>query len=206
MSVSTVYRYIVDDVIKNIREEFAKEGIEEHILIRLQAEWEQKINQTTAIGSEEYTNNAYTPKRMAPPYAQGQSFDYNQYNETSTPQEYHTPYQTINTPQGAQLSQGAAHEYSEYTGRPQSFMPPPNSWNTEQEVNVSQSKPAQKPIKPDPDARPRKTGSRGIHQNDGANDDIDLDNVKDKYEKAKIVDKQIAQMIKKKTDNSSRWW
>jgi len=149
------------------------------------------------MSSEDYSNSTYAPKRtMAPTtFGTNQSFDQYQYNETSTPQEYHTPYQPINTPQNAQTNQGS-HEYSEYTGRPQSYMPPPTStWNTEQEAH---SKPAPKVIKPDPDARTRKSNSRGIHQNDGANDDIDLDNIKDKYERAKIVDKKIEQMIKKK--------
>jgi len=203
MSVTSVYRHIIDDVIKNIKEEFVKEGIAEHILITLQAEWEQKINQTTTMSSEDYSNSAYAPKRtMAPTFGTGQSFDQYQYNETSTPQEYHTPYQPINTPQNAQTPQGA-HEYSEYTGRPQSFMPPPATWNTEQEA--AHSKPAPKLIKPDPDAttRPRKSGSRGIHQNDGANDDIDLDNVKDKYERAKIVDKKNRTNDKEKANNPS---
>ncbi len=36
MSVAAIYRAVIDDVIKNVREEFAREGLDESVLLALQ--------------------------------------------------------------------------------------------------------------------------------------------------------------------------
>lgn len=51
MSVASLYRYVVDDVIKNIRVEFLNEGVDEQVLSELQQYWETKLIQSGAISS-----------------------------------------------------------------------------------------------------------------------------------------------------------
>eukprot|EP01089_Gocevia_fonbrunei_P022931 TRINITY_DN9463_c0_g2_i1.p1 TRINITY_DN9463_c0_g2~~TRINITY_DN9463_c0_g2_i1.p1 ORF type:complete len:261 (+),score=75.27 TRINITY_DN9463_c0_g2_i1:28-810(+) len=46
---SAVYRYVVDDVIKNIKNEFISEGIDEEVLHELQQLWEQKLGDSGAV-------------------------------------------------------------------------------------------------------------------------------------------------------------
>jgi transcription initiation factor TFIIA large subunit len=66
MSVASLYRFVVDDVVKNIRAEFSSEGIEEHALHELQQLWETKIMQSGAVTSlgvseaTEYSSHPYS--------------------------------------------------------------------------------------------------------------------------------------------------
>eukprot|EP00899_Mesostigma_viride_P025482 jgi/Mesvir1/6118/Mv00823-RA.1 len=46
---STVYRKVVDDVIRNVQAEFRNEGVDENVLRRLQQLWENKIRETGAV-------------------------------------------------------------------------------------------------------------------------------------------------------------
>ncbi|EFA82076.1 transcription factor IIA [Heterostelium album PN500] len=49
MSVTSVYRYIIDDVIRNIRIEFVNEGLEDRIIAELQHMWESRLMQSGAV-------------------------------------------------------------------------------------------------------------------------------------------------------------
>jgi len=49
MSVAQIYRFIVDDVIKNVKAEFVAEGLDEGVLNELQQIWETKIIQTGSL-------------------------------------------------------------------------------------------------------------------------------------------------------------
>jgi len=198
MSVATIYRCIIDDVIRNVKEEFNKEGIEDTVLIQLQVLWEQKLSLSASVAPEETYSNNYTPNKRVTPYP---AFEMN-YPEGTTPQDY-SNFQASNTPQQpiSHITQPHLQDFNEY-GRPTPTYTPSTSWspNIEHEQNATSRKPAQKPIKPDPDAaRPRK-GHRGpIHQHDGANDE-DMNSTTDnsKWEYARRVDKKIEKMIKKR--------
>ncbi|XP_062523735.1 transcription initiation factor IIA subunit 1-like [Corticium candelabrum] len=48
-SVSTVYKGVISDVVKNVREKFLNEGVDEQVLQELKQLWESKLQQTQAV-------------------------------------------------------------------------------------------------------------------------------------------------------------
>jgi len=69
MSVSSIYKFVIDDVVKNIRQEFINEGIDEQIMGDLQKLWEAKLADTQVLQNEdEFTNYTDIPPAFTSPH------------------------------------------------------------------------------------------------------------------------------------------
>ncbi|KAL1925692.1 uncharacterized protein VTP21DRAFT_575 [Calcarisporiella thermophila] len=111
--VSTVYRFVIDDVISNVRNDFEDMGIDEAVLMELQRSWEQKVAESQVAGLGEHD----------------EEYDYNE--------EYESQQLHSQQPSGETAVQAAANlatlasasvaiqnTESNGVGRPQPFLPP----------------------------------------------------------------------------------
>jgi len=69
MSISSIYKFVIEDVIKNIRQEFINEGVDEQIIGDLQKLWEVKLAETQVLqNDDEFTNYTDIPHAFTPPH------------------------------------------------------------------------------------------------------------------------------------------
>ena len=50
-----LYKSVIDDVISGVREAFADEGLDEHVLVELKANWEKRLADSKAIQAKDQT-------------------------------------------------------------------------------------------------------------------------------------------------------
>jgi transcription initiation factor TFIIA large subunit len=159
MSVASVYRYVIDDVIKNMKNEFINEGVSEQVLMELQAAWETRLLQAGAIptwgGEHEATYERYYdhtavaaqmpgyPSYVGDTYPQQMPYTTN----TLATGGYGAAPPTLAQPRFSQIPTALPplHSLSTMTsdydnptnvGRPQQYMPP-SQWQREQEQNLN---------------------------------------------------------------------
>lgn len=69
MSVASIYKFVIEDVIKNIRQDFINEGVDEQIIGDLQKLWEVKLAETQVLQNEdEFTNYTDLPAAFTNPH------------------------------------------------------------------------------------------------------------------------------------------
>lgn len=217
--VGQLYRIIIDDVIKNVKAEFAAEGLDDSVLQELQQTWELKLQQSGAVnlaageGVADYGQHA--------PY----SYDLNTYNanflNTAFPDLSHNPsLYNLNSQtyiptaadmtaaprpypstQSTQLAATALRSLNtnapppfEAIGKPQHYMPAP-SWNSTP-VNVNLA---------DRSNSSNASIQNIIRQQDGASDQTQEDQSQaSKSEETKQIDEMILQkyeeIVKKKAE------
>lgn len=173
MSVATVYRYIIDDVIKNVKAEFSNEGFPEQSIQELQQLWETKLLHSGAILPEAEGYDRLYDSSAHPQYSYIADYSSN----------YGMPAPSVpglsSIPQRAPYSAPAGHKgytptptqlpsFSNLTqpdydasslGRPQQYMPPA-SWTTQRESQDINLKLANKPGR----------SNNTLSQHDGASD------------------------------------
>jgi len=155
MSVASIYRYIIDDVVKNVKTEFANEGFTEATLLELQQNWESKLLHSGAVGTDTEGYDRFYDTSAQPQYSY-------------IPESYHN--YGMPAPSAPSVSSAAQHQRAPYTapaghkgyatlpsfsnlaqpdydthslGRPQQYMPPPpsNSWASPDAVNLKLANP-----------------------------------------------------------------
>lgn len=177
-STSSVYKYVMEDVIKNIKHEFLSEGIPESVLAELQQVWEAKLAQSDTAAQPAapaaetdvnqhlayfYSNNAYNldaasmPPESAlllnPSYAQHMARAAAGY---SHPQPQEPPVEP---------------QY----GRPQPYMPP-QEWSANSLAAYSAARqPTSAAAAAQARGRPAPQHPSNLPQYDGGDDDDDDD-------------------------------
>jgi hypothetical protein len=173
------HRQVVDDVIKNIREDFINEGVDEQVLEDLRQLWESKLMQTgmydalpgLATHNFNYELNNYNyldhSNSAALPLAQNPLYNMNPYlttpNAAQRGQAHNTALnnlRTLNQP-NTLPSTTTTSTYYDPTGKPQPYLAPPSnlqSWNTQPTLNTGLNTQFNPP---------------NIRQQDGASDEVD---------------------------------
>jgi len=164
----------VEDVIKNIREDFINEGVDEQVLDELKQLWESKLIQTGMYDLPHMPTHNYSTYDINNNY---NYLDAHNLPIAQTPQLYNmNPYMAANTAQ-----RGVAHTtalnnlrtlnqtpstttttstYYDPTGKPQQYLAPPSNiqnWNTQPTL---------------PGLNTQYNPPTNIKQHDGASDDV----------------------------------
>eukprot|EP00026_Physarum_polycephalum_P011474 Phypoly_transcript_11704.p1 GENE.Phypoly_transcript_11704~~Phypoly_transcript_11704.p1 ORF type:complete len:322 (+),score=68.43 Phypoly_transcript_11704:47-1012(+) len=147
---SSFHRIVVEDVIKNIREDFINEGLDENVLEDLKQRWESKLGQIPHAydhpnlpthSSYTYDMNNYNymdPNSTLLPLSQNPLYSMNPYLTPTTQRgvAHNTALNSLRTlHQPTTLpSTTTTSTYYDPTGKPQPYLAPPSgvqSWNTQ---------------------------------------------------------------------------
>ncbi|KAG0230791.1 transcription factor IIA, alpha/beta subunit [Mortierella sp. GBAus27b] len=128
-NVTAVYRYVIDDVINNVRRDFEDMGVDETIMHELQRSWEVKIAQSKVVPFQAPERTAVEPysfeesgyDQSAPASAPGPA----QISASATPATAFN-YRAEPTPAAnlANVASSTLQGDSNNTGRPQPHVPP----------------------------------------------------------------------------------
>jgi transcription initiation factor TFIIA large subunit len=214
--VGQLYRIIIDDVIKNVKAEFAAEGLDDNVLQELQQTWEMKLQQSGAVNLAMGENADYAQHTAY-------QYDLNTYNtnflQTPFPDLSHNtlytmnsqaylppvdmsaaprPYSTPNTQLAATALRSLNANTFDTLGKPQQYMPAP-SWNSQVNVNLN-----------DRSGASNASIQNIIRQQDGASDQPTQEDshATSKMEETKKVDEAIFQkyeeILKKKAEKAQK--
>ncbi|GAM26380.1 hypothetical protein SAMD00019534_095550 [Acytostelium subglobosum LB1] len=194
MSVTSVYRYIIDDVIRNIRAEFANEGLEDTVILELQhtpstettSDQPSSTTTTTTSSSSSKDNSSKTstttsntsPTTSSPPAINNNNRQSNDLAHDHVRSTLNTLRQFNATPPTTTIGAPGVSGF----GKPQQFMPnrdhPPHGLEL-----------------PKPGSSHSLMHLMNLPQNDGSSDEVALSCVDNGMTKEHI-DSLIAQRVK----------
>lgn len=217
--VGQLYRVIVDDVIKNVKSEFAAEGLDDTVLQELQQTWELKLQQSGAVNLAmgdttdqyqqhaaypydltTYTNPTFIPTHNFPELTHNPLYNMNSQAYLTSPVDMTPaprPYSTASNP-STQLAATALRSLNaasfETLGKPQQYMPAP-SWNTAP-VNLGEAR-----------INTPASIQNIIRQHDGASDQPQ-ETLPNRSEDTKSIDEMVTkkyeEILQKKAEKASK--
>jgi len=144
MSVASVYRHIIDDVIKNVKPEFANEGFPDQSLLELQQIWENKLLHSGAVLQDAEGYDRLYDASVHPQYSYiSDSYNYgmpapSMHSSSSTAVTQRAPYPAPAGHKGYAATHAPLPSFTNLAqpdfdaqvqlGRPQQYMPPPSNW------------------------------------------------------------------------------
>jgi len=195
---SSFHRVVVEDVIKNIREDFINEGVDEQVLEDLRQLWENKLMQTgmydlPGLATHNYSTydinyNYLDPNSSLLPLQQNPLYNMNPYLTTPNTSQRGAAHntalnslRTLNQP-STLPSTTTTTTYYDPTGKPQQYLAPPGvpSWSTQPTLPTGLNT----------------QYNPNIRQQDGASDDVDP--MTDRQKADAVLLKKFAKIQKQK--------